>query len=487
MHTNTFVIYPEGLPYTVAYAPAVPVHAGSYTATVTIPSTNLVTGGTFVFTDSVVIAQATAACAATPVNAIYDGTVHTGMFAVTPAVPYAVSYAPGDPPRAVGVYAATVTVPDSSDCVGGTFDVSNAVTITEPGPCIIDFEEPYAPGGTYGPHTNTLSSSAPADWYINNGYDGSTASDVRNGQDSLRLRYIGSGATSNGILQALAPFAGGIRSVAFRYAMYGSDSTATLALQTSSNDTDWVLRGSVTAAGVHTDFASYSNQLILSGPVYVRFLLTDGASSSRLNLDDISILPVAAVESTVYLAGLHQTYDGTAKNAAATTAPTGLAVAVTYDGAAVPPVQPGSYTVVATVTTPGYFGSATGMLEIAAAADPFAAWLQGRTLDPADPRYAADADDDRDGMNTWEEYVADTDPASSGSVLVVTGNYIVANGEMRLSFPASTGRYYQLIYYTNFLAPFMSSNLGWGTPGMVVTNSLPGAWYGRIRARISAP
>lgn len=487
VHTNAFVIYPEGLPYTVAYAPAVPVHAGSYTATVTIPSTNLVTGGTFVFTDSVVIAQATAACAATPVSAIYDGTVHTGMFAVTPAVPYAVSYAPGDPPRAVGVYAATVTVPDSRDCAGGTFFVSNAVTIAEPAPYTLDFEEPYAPSGTYGPHTNTLSGSVPADWYINNGYDGSTAGDVRNGQDSLRLRYIGSGATSNGVLQALAPFAGGIRSVAFKYAMYGSDSTATLALQTSSNGADWVLRGSAAAGGVQSNFAAYSNQLILSGPVYVRFLLTDGASGSRLNLDDISILPVAAVESSVYLAGMQQTYDGTEKSAEATTAPAGLAVAFTYDGAATPPVQPGSYAVVATVTTPGYFGSATGLLEIAAAADPFAAWLQGRTLDPADLRYAADADDDHDGMNTWEEYVADTDPASSGSVLVVTGSYMVANGEMRLAFPASTGRYYQLLYYTNCLDPFVASNIGWGSPGMVITNASPGAWYGGIRARVSAP
>jgi MBG domain-containing protein len=50
-----------------------------------------------------------------------------------------------------------------------------------------------------------------------------------------------------------------------------------------------------------------------------------------------------------------------------TTAPPGLAVAVTYDGSATPPTSAGSYAVIATVVDPNYVGSATGTLTIAAA------------------------------------------------------------------------------------------------------------------------
>lgn len=78
-------------------------------------------------------------------------------------------------------------------------------------------------------------------------------------------------------------------------------------------------------------------------------------------------LTVAKASAAVALGSLAQTYDGTPRAVAVTTAPAGLAVAVTYDGAPTPPVAPGAYAVVATVTDADYEGSATATLVVSAA------------------------------------------------------------------------------------------------------------------------
>ena len=57
-------------------------------------------------------------------------------------------------------------------------------------------------------------------------------------------------------------------------------------------------------------------------------------------------------------------YDGTPKNATATTTPAGLALSYTYNGSATPPTTPGTYAVVATITDPNYSGNASGTLVI---------------------------------------------------------------------------------------------------------------------------
>ena len=75
---------------------------------------------------------------------------------------------------------------------------------------------------------------------------------------------------------------------------------------------------------------------------------------------------------------------------------------------------------------------------------------------------------------------------------MLTGTYVRASisnatGQFRFAFPASTGRFYQLEYSTNLSSPLITSNLGWGVPGMVVTNQTLGAWFGGIRALLNAP
>ena len=58
---------------------------------------------------------------------------------------------------------------------------------------------------------------------------------------------------------------------------------------------------------------------------------------------------------------------------------------------------------------------------------------------------------------------------------------------VNFSFPASTGRFYQLVYSTNLFASSITSNLGWGVPGMVVTNESLGEWFGEIRVLLQEP
>ena len=446
-HPNEFVVYPEGIDYSVAYAPADPVGVGAYTATVTIPSTNLVTGGTFVFTDSVIIAQGEASCVLdAPVVAAFDGAAHTNTFTVTPGSAWSVAYAPGDPPVEPGSYAATVTVVSNANAAGGTFVFTNAVVITQAqaacsmdsritasrdglahtnaftvttgltwsvayapehppvnagiyqatvcvtgdihylgvtqvfagavaiqatgtaartvgAACAIDFESPHAPSGTYGPHTNVLTAVSPSNWFINNGYLGSLSNDVKTGASSLRLRYIGASATSNGVLQSAAPFAG-IHSVAFNHALYGSDSAVILGVQTSVNGVDWTAFTNLSITG-SAAFTAFSNEMALTKGAYLRFQLVGGNAQQKMNLDDIVVTPYEALAAAVALTNLSHTYDGTAKRATVTTAPAGLAVSLTYDGSSAPPVAAGSYAVVASVAAPEYAGAATGTLVIA--------------------------------------------------------------------------------------------------------------------------
>ena len=130
----------------------------------------------------------------------------------------------------------------------------------------------------------------------------------------------------------------------------------------------------------------------------------------------------------------------------------------------------------------------------AAATNEFTMWVEDQGEDPVDPDFDEGADVDGDGQTTYEEYLADTDPAASNSVYELTGNYRNAaveggsTGALQVSFPASPNRYYQLVYSTDLSGATVVSNIGWGTSGtMTVTNNSTGAWYGTIQVRTEAP
>jgi len=79
-------------------------------------------------------------------------------------------------------------------------------------------------------------------------------------------------------------------------------------------------------------------------------------------------LTVSGAPATISLSNLNQTYDSNPKSVTVTTVPVGLNNTVTYNGSATAPTQPGTYSVVATITDPNYTGTANGVLNISAGA-----------------------------------------------------------------------------------------------------------------------
>ena len=78
----------------------------------------------------------------------------------------------------------------------------------------------------------------------------------------------------------------------------------------------------------------------------------------------LTVLETPPVATEVEFAGLAQQFNGLPRPVAVTSDPVGPAISVTYDGSPVAPVAIGNYTVVATVTSKGYTGSATGTLVV---------------------------------------------------------------------------------------------------------------------------
>ena len=144
-----------------------------------------------------------------------------------------------------------------------------------------------------------------------------------------------------------------------------------------------------------------------TGTIYV--LDTDNSTIRR------GVPPVAA---TVGLSGLSQTYDGSAKSALVSTTPGGLSVALTYNGSATPPTDAGSYTIVATVTQPGYVGSTSGTLIVSKATQSISfGAIPTQTLGVAPFTLAATASS---GLPIT--YVISSGPATvSGTTLTITG------------------------------------------------------------------
>jgi hypothetical protein len=104
-----------------------------------------------------------------------------------------------------------------------------------------------------------------------------------------------------------------------------------------------------------------SNTWTTSGTKTVGLKVTDAQGGQGFATIQVSVSPATA---KVYLDGLSQVYDGSAKPVTVTTDPPGLTVTVTYDGSAPVPVNAGSYVVVATIVDPTYSGSASDTLII---------------------------------------------------------------------------------------------------------------------------
>jgi endo-1,4-beta-xylanase len=97
------------------------------------------------------------------------------------------------------------------------------------------------------------------------------------------------------------------------------------------------------AAGEYTCLVSHAAGTTTSGP---------------------AALSVNKAVASVTIGGLAAQYDGTPKAVTVSTIPAGLPVVVTYNGSTAPATAPGSYAVIAAVSSPDYVGSASGTLVI---------------------------------------------------------------------------------------------------------------------------
>jgi hypothetical protein len=116
--------------------------------------------------------------------------------------------------------------------------------------------------------------------------------------------------------------------------------------------------------GANLATLSISNVKVADGGSYSALISNIAGSASSAS----ALLTVTAAPAEVTLSNLKQRYDGTPKSATVTTTPADLDYAVTYDGGTAPPVNPGAYAVVATITDPNHVGSASGTLQIGVAA-----------------------------------------------------------------------------------------------------------------------
>lgn len=147
------------------------------------------------------------------------------------------------------------------------------------------------------------------------------------------------------------------------------------------------------------------------------------------------LIVIGEANVTVTLGNLGpHVYDGTAKAATVSTAPS-VAVVVTYDDSPTPPNAAGSYSVVATVTEAGYSGSATGTLVITKAAS---------TVEFSSPLSGV-----YDTVHTVTATIAD-EPAASCTVFGVpaqsaaVGTYVVSATCDGVNYTASGSTEYQV-------------------------------------------
>ena len=167
--------------------------------------------------------------------------------------------------------------------------------------------------------------------------------------------------------------------------------------------------------------ALVSGNTITVGAVGSAIITANQVGNSEFNAatDVPQTLVVGKASASVSLAGLTQTYNGSPRAVTATTNPTGLTVTITYDGTPTPPINVGTYAVVATINDANYAGSSTGSLVVSKADQliTFAA-LSQVTFNGADFTLSA----------TTSSTLGVTFASSNSAVATVTGNTVSIKG-----------------------------------------------------------
>ena len=454
---------PAGLSVRMAYdgRPEAPVAAGTYAVEATVTTA----GHEGFATGTLVVAKAAATVTPGDLAQIYDGTPRCATATTVPeglSVEFTYDQSTS-PPTAAGTYALVGTINDANyeGAATGVLVVAKAPALV----MLDNLTQVYD-----GTPRSVVARSAPDGLTIGLSYNGYPAAPAAAG------RYVVVAAIDDhnysGSVTGTLTVAKQEAALELGNLMQAYNGMKRHAMATTSPDE------------LAVDF-TYAGQPVAPTAIGC-YAVTGTIHDANFMGSATGLLVIAMGEATVTLGNLAQHFDGMPKSASVATTPGGLAVTLTYDGWESAPTAEGVYEVKATVSDANYTGTASGTLEILAPINPLKQWLQARSLDPLDSRFAPDEDGDGDGRTTWEEYLADTDPNNSNEVFEVAGSYSIETGAIHLAFPTSVDRYYQLEYSTNLLGPTRVQNLGWGEVDAVATN-VPGGWFGTIRVRLAAP
>lgn len=270
----------------------------------------------------------------------------------------------------------TYTVTFDQDMNLNTFsaaDFSNAGTstvtfgtITEPTPGVFTIQVTPTSEGTLRFRINQGTSLRSAD-----GVNLNTSSALLDDTTlNVEIPTVGVLAVSSGDIMSSGFPGGPFSPTSKQYTLtnYGSESLNWTAGKTAA----WLTLDNTSgtlAAGTNTTVTatinSSANSLAIES-YYDSITFTNTTNDEGTTTRGVS-LTVNGLPVEVTLGNLNQTYDGSPKSASVTTDPTPIPYSVTYNGFEEVPTTAGVYDVVATITDPGYSGSASGTLVIAKA------------------------------------------------------------------------------------------------------------------------
>ncbi|MCW5554738.1 MAG: DUF4082 domain-containing protein [Verrucomicrobiae bacterium] len=139
-----------------------------------------------------------------------------------------------------------------------------------------------------------------------------------------------------------------------------------------------------------------------------------------LSVTNAFTLSLAKAPATVWLNGLAQTYDGTARVVTAGTEPEALGVTITYDGDFNAPTNAGSYQAVGTINDANHAGAATNTLTVSPAALTASAHDAVRWFGAPDPVFSGSITGVQDGDELTASYSTTATAASPvGSYAIV--------------------------------------------------------------------
>jgi hypothetical protein len=319
-----------------------PTSVGSYAVVGTINDSNYSGSASGTLT----ITKATATVTLGSLSATYDGNAKSATATTNPgSLPVDFTY-DGSPtaPINAGSYAVVGTINHANyqGSASGTLVIGKATAIVSLGNLTATYD-----GGAKSATATTNPGSLPVGFT----YDGSPTAPINAGSYAVvgTINHANYQGSANGTLvigKATATVNLGSLSATYN----GSPKSATATTNPASLPVDFTYNGSATAP---TGAGSYAVIATINHANY------QGSATGTL--------VISKAAATVTLGSLSATYNGSPRNASATTAPVGLTVVFTYDGSATAPTNAGSYAVVGTINDGNYTGSASGTLIIAKA------------------------------------------------------------------------------------------------------------------------